>query len=99
MNGVDAVSPSYLPSLYGAPGATTMPGSGAAFASAAAGIDSLQAAQSHSAALAVAAVTGDLDDVHDYTIAATQAAVQLELTAALRNKAVDAFQEIMRMTV
>lgn len=60
-------------------------------------IDELQALQSTSDELAVRAVTGDLDDVHDYTIAATQAQVALELTAALRNKAVDAFNEIMRM--
>lgn len=60
-------------------------------------VDQLQALQSQSDALAVQAVTGDLDDVHDYTIAATQSAVALELTAALRNKAVDAFTEIMRM--
>lgn len=61
------------------------------------GIDSLQALQSRSDALAVRAITGDLDDVHDYTIASTQASVALELTAALRNKAVEAFTEIMRM--
>ncbi|PZR54125.1 flagellar hook-basal body complex protein FliE [Xylanimonas oleitrophica] len=60
-------------------------------------IDQLQAAQSTSQALAVKAVTGDLDDVHDYTIAAAQASTMLELTAAVRNKAVEAFTEIMRM--
>jgi flagellar hook-basal body complex protein FliE len=60
-------------------------------------IDSLQALQTRSDELAVRAVTGDLDDVHDYTIAATQASVALELTAAIRNKAVEAFTEIMRM--
>ncbi|GAA1648086.1 hypothetical protein GCM10009790_31520 [Georgenia ruanii] len=43
------------------------------------------------------AVTGQLEDIHDYTIAATEAQVALELTAAVRNKAVDAFTEIMRM--
>lgn len=61
-------------------------------------IDGLQQAQSTSNDLAVKAVTGDLDDVHDYTIAATQSATMLELTAAVRNKAVEAFTEIMRMT-
>ena len=47
--------------------------------------------------LAVRAATGDLDDVHDYTVAATQARVATELTVAVRNKAVEAFSEIMRM--
>jgi flagellar hook-basal body complex protein FliE len=98
VSGVDAATPSYLSSLYGASGATAT-GSADAFASVASGIDSLQAAQSTTNSLAVAAVTGDLDDVHDYTIAAAQSSTQLELTAALRNKAVEAFQEIMRMTV
>ena len=74
------------------------PTAGAAgFASALGAIDQLQALQSSSDALAVQAVTGDLDDVHDYTIAASEAKVTLELTAALRNKAVEAFSEIMRM--
>ena len=60
-------------------------------------VDNLQGLQSTSNELAIRAVTGDLADVHDYTIASTEAAVALELTAAIRNKAVDAFSEIMRM--
>ena len=47
--------------------------------------------------LAVKAATGDLTDVHDYMIAATQAELTTELTVTLRNKALDAFNEIMRM--
>ncbi|HEY8722010.1 flagellar hook-basal body complex protein FliE [Pengzhenrongella sp.] len=60
-------------------------------------IDSLQGLQKTSDQLAVRAVTGDLNDIHDYTIAASEAKVSLELTAAVRNKAVEAFSEIMRM--
>ncbi len=79
-----------------AAGATATDGSafGAALAAAVDGVSQKQAVSSD---LAVKAVTGDLDDVHDYTVAATEAAVALELTVALRNKAVDAFTEIMRM--
>ena len=47
--------------------------------------------------LAVKAATGDLTDVHDYVIAATQAQVATELTTTVRNKALDAFNDIMRM--
>lgn len=87
--------------LAGITGAGQTPPSGqvtaATFPDIAGAVDALQASQSTADALAVKAVTGDLDDVHDYTIAATQAAVTLELTAAIRNKAVDAFSEIMRM--
>jgi flagellar hook-basal body complex protein FliE len=53
--------------------------------------------QSKSSDLAIKAVTGDLSDVHDYTIAATESAVAMELTATVRNRAVEAFNEIMRM--
>ena len=60
-------------------------------------VANLQGLQQTSNDLAVKAVTGDLDDIHDYTIAATEAKVTLELTAAIRNKAVEAFSEIMRM--
>ena len=87
----------YLDAL-GATAAPAAPGSDAAFGAALAGsIDNLQGLQSTSGELAIKAVTGDLDDVHDYTVASSQAKVALELTAAVRNKAVEAFTEIMRM--
>lgn len=60
-------------------------------------VDGLQETQSQSKTLALKAVTGNLDDIHDATIAATRAQVTLELVAAVRNKGVDAFNEIMRM--
>jgi flagellar hook-basal body complex protein FliE len=46
---------------------------------------------------AIGAATGDLTDVHDYVIAATEAQTATELTTTLRNKALDSFNEIMRM--
>lgn len=60
-------------------------------------VDGLQQLQGSSKTLALKAVTGNLDDIHDATIAATRAQVTLELVAAVRNKGVDAFNEIMRM--
>lgn len=61
------------------------------------GMAKLDASQKHSDDLAVQAATGELKDVHEYTMAATQAQLTTELTVTLRNKALDAFTEIMRM--
>jgi flagellar hook-basal body complex protein FliE len=47
--------------------------------------------------LATKAATGQLPDVHDYVIAATEASLATELTVAVRNKAVEAFTSIMQM--
>ncbi|HEY0904729.1 MAG TPA: flagellar hook-basal body complex protein FliE [Marmoricola sp.] len=63
------------------------------------GIDRLERVQDTSDQLAVKAATGDLDAIHQYTIAATEASVTTQLTVAVRNKAVEAFNEIMRMPV
>ena len=49
--------------------------------------------------LAVQAATGDLTDVHNYTIAATEASLQTEMTVAVRDRAVAAFNQIMAMQV
>lgn len=42
---------------------------------------------------------GNLDDVHKLTIANEKALLGLELTVQVRNKAVEAYQEIMRMQI
>jgi flagellar hook-basal body complex protein FliE len=60
-------------------------------------LESLQATQSKADGLAVEAATGSLQDVHEYTIAATEASLATQLTVAVRNKAVEAFNDIMRM--
>lgn len=63
------------------------------------GLDRLQGLQSTSSDLAVKAASGDLDALHDYTVAATEASVATQLTVSLRNQAVGAFNEIMRLQV
>jgi flagellar hook-basal body complex protein FliE len=63
------------------------------------GIENLQNVHDRADTLAVQAATGDLTAIHDYTITATEAAVSTQLTTAVRNKALEAFQEIMRMSI
>jgi flagellar hook-basal body complex protein FliE len=71
---------------------------GADFASAIGqGLQQVAALDQTASTKAVQAATGDLTDVHDYVIAATQAQTATELTTTVRNKALDAFNEIMRM--
>ena len=65
-------------------------------------VDSIQGLEGmHDAtdSLAVQAATGDLDALHSYTIAATETSVATQLTVSVRNKAIEAFNEIMRMQV
>jgi flagellar hook-basal body complex protein FliE len=61
------------------------------------GLQELQTLDRTAASKAVQAATGDLTDIHDYVIAATRAQTATELTTTVRNKALDAFNEIMRM--
>ena len=61
------------------------------------GLESVQAAQSKASDLGVQVANGTLADPAQYTMASTEAALGLQLTMAIRNKAVEAFQEIMRM--
>jgi flagellar hook-basal body complex protein FliE len=60
-------------------------------------VDNLSGLQSNANTLAVKAVTGDLTDIHQATLAATRAQVTMELVSAVRNKGVDAFNSIMNM--
>jgi flagellar hook-basal body complex protein FliE len=59
-------------------------------------IDSLQSQQDTADSLAVSASTGG-GNVGDVMIAATQASLATNMTVAVRNKAVDAFNQIMGM--
>ena len=61
------------------------------------GVSAVESAQSKADGLAVQAATGDLTDIHDYTIAATQASLVTQLATTIRTKGVDAFNQIMGM--
>jgi flagellar hook-basal body complex protein FliE len=61
------------------------------------GLEGVQSSQANADNLAVQVSNGTLQDPAQYTMAATEASLGLSLTMAIRNKAVEAFQEIMRM--
>lgn len=63
------------------------------------GLQNLESVTDRADGLAVQAATGDLSNIHDYTVAASEAAITTQLTVAVRNRAVEAFNEIMRMQV
>ena len=96
LSGVSGISP-----LSGITGTTATPGTRGAdtdFAGLLAkGLEGVQASQSKASDLAVQVADGTLADPAQYTMAATEASLGLQLTMAIRNKAVEAFQEIMRM--
>lgn len=44
-------------------------------------------------------ITGEIDNLHDITIAAEKANIALQLTLSIRNKIVEAYKEIMRIQI
>jgi flagellar hook-basal body complex protein FliE len=59
-------------------------------------INNLSAQQTAADQLNQSFVKGELSDVHQLTIASEKAALGLELTVQVRNRVVEAYQEIMR---
>ncbi len=72
-------------------------GAGAFATSLTGAVENLQQLQATSNELAVQAVTGDLQDIHQAMIASARASVTLDLVVAVRDRSVSAFTEIMRM--
>ena len=90
---------SALAGVAGTPGTQSTQGTDGFAAVLAATFDNLQGAQKTADGLAAQAATGDLKDVHDYMIASTEASLATEMVVTIKNKAVEAFNEIMRMPV
>ncbi len=93
--GIGAVS-GVAGATTGVPAAQNADGFAAVLASS---FDALQGTQKTADSLAAQAATGDLKDVHDYMIASTEAGLATEMVVTIKNKAVEAFNEIMRMPV
>lgn len=82
------------PSAAGAPAAAD--GGGGFAAQAAKAMDQLQAAQSQSDGLAQQAAAGQ-GNLADVMIAASQASLETQMTVAVRDKALQSFNQIMGM--
>jgi flagellar hook-basal body complex protein FliE len=84
-------------------GTSQLGGAGAAAPSGqnsfAAGLEAVSKATQHADALGQQVATGQLQDIHQFMAASAKANLAVELTVAVRNKAVEAYQEIMRMQV
>ena len=65
----------------------------------AAGLQAVERTLQHADALGQQVATGQIKDLHEFTAAAAKANLAVELTVAVRNKAVEAYQEIMRMQI
>jgi flagellar hook-basal body complex protein FliE len=87
-----SVSPGQSTAVGGATGAGTDFGSTLADA-----MDKLGALQANSDDLATKVATGELKNPHEYLMAAQEASIATQTAVAVRNKALEAFNEIMRM--
>ena len=98
-----AVAP--IAGIGGVQGISGLQGAGASGAAGggkvdfAAGLEAVERTLQHADALGQQVATGQIKDLHEFTAAAAKANLAVELTVAVRNKAVEAYQEIMRMQI
>lgn len=62
-------------------------------------VEEVNGLQQQSADMKTKLLTGQIDDIHQVMIAAEKADLSFQLTMQIRNKVVEAYQEIMRMQV
>lgn len=60
-------------------------------------IQKVDSSQKQSELLTKKLMTGEIEDLHTVMIASQKAQLSLQLTVQVRNKVVEAYQEIMRM--
>jgi len=85
-------------SVGGAGSASAAATSGAGFDNALTNVvDQLTAVHQNADNLAVQAANGTLKNPTDYLLAANEASLTTQMTVAVRNKALESFNEIMRM--
>ena len=99
-SGVPAITPAFQTNAATAANTSTDATSGAGFGDAVSNaLDNLQASETKTDSLAKSAATGRLQNVEDYLISASENQLNMQLTVAVRNKAVESFNDIMKMQV
>jgi flagellar hook-basal body complex protein FliE len=63
------------------------------------GFDEVNSMQKTADSMAMQAASGKSENLHETMIAATQAEISFNLMVQLRNRALEAYQEVMRMPV
>jgi flagellar hook-basal body complex protein FliE len=89
----------FVPATITPPTAPTSGTTGTQASGFAQSLDSVTKLTSTADGLAEQLATGQLTDIHQFTAAAAKAQLGVELTVAVRNRAVEAYQDIMRMQV
>lgn len=62
-------------------------------------MNEVSGAEANADKLAASVAAGDVNDLHNAMIAMRRASMAMELTVQIRNRVLDAYQEIMRMQV
>lgn len=62
-------------------------------------LEKVNSAQKESDKLTTGLITGEVKDVHEVMIASQKASLSMQMTMQVRNKVVEAYQEMMRMQV
>jgi flagellar hook-basal body complex protein FliE len=98
---IEAIASQAISALTSSSSAATAPaaGSGAAFTASLGKMMEATNVSDHAANTAVGQMLDGTGDVHEAMIALQQADVMLQLTVQVRNKLLQAYQDIMRMPV
>jgi len=62
-------------------------------------LEEVNKSQQESSALVQKYVAGQVEDVHQVMVASQKSSILLQLTMQVRNKAIESYQEIMRMQI
>lgn len=96
MAGVEKVGGGEFTGLTPLQGPSSGPGFGEYLANS---LEEVNKIQANADTMAQKLATGDVEDVHQVMLALSQASNAFGLTVSVRNKAIEAYQEIMRMQV